>query len=246
MQIEESVNILFRRLERDGILMGAPKVTPPGLPNPDGDLIVDRHVSTSEQAAKKAEAEKRRQELAEEKKRLTEERKAAALRAKQEAEQAAKKAAEERQAKIAAEAAAKQKAEADKKAAEEAAERAAAAKQAAMEAAAARLERQRAALEAISNAVSRATVSLFGLGGSRNIEESLPPAQKSTSTKKAPAGVPTIGRWKQNPDGSITGLVRGSRNFADGDKITTSPIAKGKIESGQVVRTGSGSRYFLD
>ena len=42
--VEESVNILFRRLERDGILIGAPKVTPPGLPNPDGDEIIDLHV----------------------------------------------------------------------------------------------------------------------------------------------------------------------------------------------------------
>ena len=42
--IEESVRILFRQLERDGILIGAPKVTPPGLPNPDGDLPVDCQV----------------------------------------------------------------------------------------------------------------------------------------------------------------------------------------------------------
>lgn len=44
LRIEDSVEILFRRLERDGILIGAPKLSPPGLPNPDGDVIVDLHV----------------------------------------------------------------------------------------------------------------------------------------------------------------------------------------------------------
>jgi len=57
LQIEESVNILFRRLERDGILIGAPKVTPPGLPNPDGDIVVDLHVPDNLKAERKAEAE---------------------------------------------------------------------------------------------------------------------------------------------------------------------------------------------
>jgi 3'-phosphoadenosine 5'-phosphosulfate synthase len=47
LAIEESVNILFRQLERDGILIGAPKVTPPGLPNPDGDVLIDLHVPAS-------------------------------------------------------------------------------------------------------------------------------------------------------------------------------------------------------
>lgn len=57
LAIEESVKILFRTLERDGILVGAPKVTPPGLPNPDGDEIVDLHVADADKAARKAEAE---------------------------------------------------------------------------------------------------------------------------------------------------------------------------------------------
>eukprot|EP00934_Nitzschia_sp_Nitz4_P008238 Nitzschia sp. Nitz4//scaffold367_size14546//1542//5103//NITZ4_008924-RA/size14546-snap-gene-0.3-mRNA-1//1//CDS//3329549321//8228//frame0 len=57
LAIEDSVDILFRRLERDGILMGAPKVTPPGLPNPDGDLMVDMHVPAEQRAAKTIEAE---------------------------------------------------------------------------------------------------------------------------------------------------------------------------------------------
>ena len=44
LEIEQSADILFRRLEMDGILQGAPKLSPPGLPNPDGDEVVDLHV----------------------------------------------------------------------------------------------------------------------------------------------------------------------------------------------------------
>jgi 3'-phosphoadenosine 5'-phosphosulfate synthase len=57
LAIEESVNILFRRLEKDGILMGAPKVSPPGLPNPDGDEIIDLHVPEHLKTQRRAEAE---------------------------------------------------------------------------------------------------------------------------------------------------------------------------------------------
>lgn len=56
LQIEESAQILFRRLERDGILMGAPKITPPGLPNPDGDVMIDQHVSLEARPARVLEA----------------------------------------------------------------------------------------------------------------------------------------------------------------------------------------------
>jgi 3'-phosphoadenosine 5'-phosphosulfate synthase len=57
LAIEESVNILFRTLERDGILIGPPKVTPKGLPNPDGDVLIDLHVPEQFKAQRKAEAE---------------------------------------------------------------------------------------------------------------------------------------------------------------------------------------------
>lgn len=57
LEIEQSVEILFHRLERDGILIGAPKLTPPGLPNPDGDEIVDLHVPDHLKMERKAEAE---------------------------------------------------------------------------------------------------------------------------------------------------------------------------------------------
>ena len=48
LTIEESAHILFHRLYTDGILEGAPKLTPPVLPNSDGDEFVDIH--TSEEA----------------------------------------------------------------------------------------------------------------------------------------------------------------------------------------------------
>jgi 3'-phosphoadenosine 5'-phosphosulfate synthase len=56
LPLEESVNILFRTLERDGILMGPPKVAPPGLPNPDGDLLIDLHVPEHLRKERTAEA----------------------------------------------------------------------------------------------------------------------------------------------------------------------------------------------
>jgi 3'-phosphoadenosine 5'-phosphosulfate synthase len=57
LEIEESVDVLFRVLERDGILIGPPKVAPPGLPNPDGDVLVDLHVPAEFRADRRAEAE---------------------------------------------------------------------------------------------------------------------------------------------------------------------------------------------
>jgi len=65
------------------------------------------------------------------------------------------------------------------------------------------------------------------------------------SNKKAPKGVPSLSNWKKNRDDSITGLISGSPNFNEGERITTSPIESGKLENGQVVKTGSGSKYFL-
>jgi hypothetical protein len=101
--------------------------------------------------------------------------------------------------------------------------------------------------------LTRATISLFGLGKKELEELPAPKVQtissSSTTTKSrrtAPFGVPTITRWRQNSDKTITGLVKGSRNFDDGSRITTSPITNGIIASGEVVRTGSGSRYFLE
>ena len=68
--------------------------------------------------------------------------------------------------------------------------------------------------------------------------------KKAAKKKTAPAGVPTLARWTQNADGSVSGMIFGSPNFRDNTKITTSPI-RGKASAGAVVQTGSGSKYFL-
>jgi len=57
LELEESIQILFNRLHMDGILEGAPKLTPPGIPNPDGDIIVDLHVPEHLRDEKTKEAE---------------------------------------------------------------------------------------------------------------------------------------------------------------------------------------------
>eukprot|EP00977_Amphora_coffeiformis_P004059 scaffold806_cov142-Amphora_coffeaeformis.AAC.2 len=78
--------------------------------------------------------------------------------------------------------------------------------------------------------------SFFGGGGA--------PAKKAPAPKTAPAGVPTLSKWKQNPDGSITGRITGSKNFRPNTEITTSPVKRG-AQAGQTVKTSSGSQYFL-
>ena len=88
------------------------------------------------------------------------------------------------------------------------------------------------------------TISLFGLGGNNEAEPTSTPA-RSQGKSLAPKGVPTIAGWKLNRDGSISGRISGSPNFRDGEQVTTSPIAQGRVESGSTVKTGSGSRYFL-
>jgi hypothetical protein len=55
---------------------------------------------------------------------------------------------------------------------------------------------------------------------------------------------PTLKRWRQNRDGTITGLIYGSKGFKDGTRITTSPVPRG-AKKGTVVKTGGGSRYSL-
>lgn len=95
-------------------------------------------------------------------------------------------------------------------------------------------ERQRIkdAKQAVGNAKAGATISLglFGIGQSS-------PATPSSG----PKGVPSISRWKQNRDGSISGFISGSPSFQDGEPVTTSPI-KGNPVGGTVATTLSGSR----
>jgi 3'-phosphoadenosine 5'-phosphosulfate synthase len=57
LELNESIQILFNRLHMDGILEGAPKLTPPGIPNPDGDVVIDLHVPEHLRDKKILEAE---------------------------------------------------------------------------------------------------------------------------------------------------------------------------------------------
>ena len=111
-----------------------------------------------------------------------------------------------------------------------------------------RMERERqakVAKDALEQAKPRATISLFGILSGAD-EEPMPiKTSTATAVRKAPRGVPIINKWKQNKDGSITGLITGSPNFSDNERITTSPIVSGAVSPGNVVTTGSGSKYFL-
>ena len=57
MTIQQSVDLLLRRLKQEGVLVGGPTL-PKGLPYPDGDEIVDLHVPASQKETKTAEAAK--------------------------------------------------------------------------------------------------------------------------------------------------------------------------------------------
>lgn len=77
---------------------------------------------------------------------------------------------------------------------------------------------------------------MFGFGGGKSDSSDAEKRQDN-----APRGVPVISKWKQARDGSITGVISGSRAFNDGDPVTTSPL-KGSAVGGTVVATKSGSR----
>lgn len=65
------------------------------------------------------------------------------------------------------------------------------------------------------------------------------------NAKFGPRGVPTLRKWKQNSDGSISGRIFGSKGFQENEFVTTSPI-KGTPVANSVARTISGSRYYLE
>ena len=56
MTVQESVDIILRRLKEEGCLVGGPSL-PHGLPYPDGDELIDLHVPVDQRSAKQAEAE---------------------------------------------------------------------------------------------------------------------------------------------------------------------------------------------
>lgn len=114
---------------------------------------------------------------------------------------------------------------------------------------AAREAKAKQAAKTVEKSKKSTTISLFGLGGNNadTVSISAPPQKQQPSPAKptAPSGVPTISGWRLTGDGSISGRISGSPNFRDGEQVTTSQIVQGRIESGSVVKTGSGSRYFL-
>ena len=69
--------------------------------------------------------------------------------------------------------------------------------------------------------------------------------KKTVSAAAPPRGVPKLVKWRKNGNGSITGFISGSPKFDEGENVTTSPITSGTIKAGEVVQTGSGSKYYL-
>ena len=133
-------------------------------------------------------------------------------------EEARKRAAEEKRLRAVEAAEARKREAAEKKAAQEAAKRA--------------LKSQ----ETVATAKPRTTISL----GFLNFGDS----SSAAPSGSAPAGIPTITKWRQNKDGSITGLISGSNAFRNGESVTTSVI-KGNASDNTVVQTISGSKYYL-
>ena len=56
---------------------------------------------------------------------------------------------------------------------------------------------------------------------------------------------PILTNFVQNKDGSLTGQIYNSKNFFDGDTVTTSTVL-GAVKDGMVVTTATGSRYELE
>lgn len=71
-----------------------------------------------------------------------------------------------------------------------------------------------------------------------------PPVVKPRLSFFGSTQVPEVRRWRQNLDGSITGLIYNSKSFEDGTKVTTSPVPRG-AKKGTTVTTTGGSKYFL-
>eukprot|EP00986_Skeletonema_menzelii_P015256 scaffold11371_cov129-Skeletonema_menzelii.AAC.3 len=209
--------------------------------------------SNNAKAAADARA-KARQEAAEAKKAAREEaRKVAAAKKQAQLEAAqAKKAAQEeaRQAALAE----KQRIAEERKQAQLEAKKKAEEAKAALAAKSKQASNPKAEAASVAPVMGRPTISLFGLGGGDDKVAPAPSPAAPKVTKKqpppavkkqAPRGVPTLSGWRLNGDGSISGSISGSPNFKDGERVTTSQIVNGRIESGSVVKTGSGSQYFL-
>jgi len=83
----------------------------------------------------------------------------------------------------------------------------------------------------------------FSIGNKANI------GSKGTfsvqNAKFGPKGIPTLRKWKQNSDGSISGRIFGSKGFKENEFVTTSSMM-GDPVANSVARTTSGSRYYLE
>jgi hypothetical protein len=71
------------------------------------------------------------------------------------------------------------------------------------------------------------------------------PKKPQLSFFGADTTVPEVRKWKQNPDGSITGFIYKSKSFRDGTRVTTSPVSRG-AQRGKVVTTSAGTKYYLE
>ena len=96
-------------------------------------------------------------------------------------------------------------------------------------------QNKKAALSAVTSARPGATIKV--------LDQS--PSKVGPTFSKAPRGVPTIVDWRLRRDGGISGRIYGSSNFDAGEKVETSPIVAGEVKNGNIVKTGSGSIYFL-
>eukprot|EP00535_Pseudo-nitzschia_heimii_P010237 CAMPEP_0197191022 /NCGR_PEP_ID=MMETSP1423-20130617/22649_1 /TAXON_ID=476441 /ORGANISM="Pseudo-nitzschia heimii, Strain UNC1101" /LENGTH=545 /DNA_ID=CAMNT_0042643549 /DNA_START=282 /DNA_END=1919 /DNA_ORIENTATION=+ len=75
--------------------------------------------------------------------------------------------------------------------------------------------------------------------------EGFDPTAMQQAGVRDPESLPIIYNWVQDEEGCISGSIRGSSNFKDGAKISTSPVPFG-ARGGATVATASGSRYFLE
>jgi len=113
-------------------------------------------------------------------------------------------------------------------------------------------ENMRSAMQILENALPRSTFSLLDLlDGEKNNRSKLTtysspsPSPAPPTNIRPPTGTPTLTRWNINADGTITGLIFGSRSIGDGYLVTTSPIVKGRRKQFEMVKTATGSLYFL-
>jgi hypothetical protein len=89
----------------------------------------------------------------------------------------------------------------------------------------------------VQQAKPGATIRLFDFFAGREEEEEV----GKSSSVESPKGIPVLSKWRKNLDGSVSGIISGSKTFADGEAITTSPL-KGEPVAGSVAVTQTGSR----